>query len=184
MKRNFLSLFLLFLITSCAKSQLAEATWIDRADEKTLIHIEHDGGKSWARVEDRSGLWEPLEIAIQGGNTYLKYKNEKIPMEIRSDGTLLFRDREYILLSDSMKGRFTGRWQSEADGPAFEVRLDGNIDLTWDVIQEGEDPVRFWPKRTEKGFYFTRDHAVWSFYLEDGIMVDADGNRYRKISDI
>ncbi len=182
MKQSLHFLLLLVLITSCEETQLTEGAWIDRADEKTLIHIEGDGGKFWVRMEDRSGLSDRMEILTRGGKNFVKHTPWELPIKMDSDGSsLLFRDAQYIPFSKSMKGKFTGRWKSEATGLAFDVRIDDNIEITWDVLQEGLNPVRFWPKRTDEGFYFTRDHEVWSFSMEEGVMVDANGNRYRKI---
>jgi len=179
----------MLVMVSCIGHQIPEGTWIDSTDERTMVHIKQNQGKFWMEVEDRAGLRDPLEIAVEGHELFVILNHRKaslkMPLAIRDGGeSLRFREMEYIPFSQSWKGRFAGHWKAISGKMEFQVRLDENIDLIWDIVTEENKPIRFWPKRTEDGFYFTRDNDVWSFSITDGIMVDRDGNRYKKVSDM
>jgi len=161
--------------------QLAEGTWLDRADEKKLLTVAREEGRLIVRIDGE----RPFEVLEGKTGPYALYSKQKLPITLGADGSsLTFLRTEYIPYSESLKARFTGRWESDADNTAFVVAMDENRELTWDVISGTEKPVRFWPKRTAEGFYFTRGHDEFSFTLQDGKLVDSKGNTYTRASEL
>lgn len=180
MKMKLLVLLALVALTGPgALGQLAEGAWLDRADEKEFLTVAREDGRLILRI-DGGQLFEILE----GDNgPYALYSKQKLPIRLGADGhSLTFLRTEYIPFAESQKARFTGRWESDADNTAFEVAIDENRELTWDVISGSEKPVRFWPKRSADGFYYTRGYDDILFTLRDGKLIDAEGNTYTRVS--
>lgn len=183
--RLLVSVLLVSLI-SCSTDHFPEGTWIDKENEQTLLMVDRARGRTWVRFRDRSGTREPIEIMTRGDGFVANF-NAKRQDPILLDKTtkiIQFRDTEYIPFSESWKGRFSGHWKSNTYEMAFKVGLDTNMDLYWDLYQGEDPPIRFWPKRTGDGFYFTRDQTDWSFTLEDGVLVDWKGNRYEWVPEM
>lgn len=181
MKRKILVLFGLLAFSSpFALGQMAEGTWLDRAHEKNMLTIAREDGRLTLRIDGG----QPFEVLEGKTGPYARYSKQKLTIALGADGrSLTFLRTEYIPYSESLKARFTGRWESDADSTAFEVAIDDNRELTWDVVSGTGKPVRFWPKRTAEGFYFTRGYDDFSFTLQDGKLVDAEGKTYSRASE-
>jgi hypothetical protein len=177
---------LLGSLISCSTDHFPEGAWIDKEKENTLLMVDRSQGRTWIRFRDRSGIREPIEIVSRGGEAFVNFNaNRQDPILIdRATRNIEFRDREYIPFSESWKGRFSGHWKSNTYEMAFKVGIDTNMDLYWDLYQGADPPIRFWPKRTDDGFYFTRDGTSWSFTLEEGVLVDWKGNRYEWVPEM
>ncbi len=168
------------VLTSCANTQFAESAWIDKENEKVLLTIEKENGKFWLQLYN-----SPLEIVENGPNSYAIFKDQKVPISVDTDKEILFYDEvKYIPVSKSVKGQFTGRWKSESEDTVFQVQIDDNVDLTWDIIKGSNKPIRFYPKRTDTGFHFTFGQETLSYILKDGYIIDANDKKYSKDSDI
>lgn len=179
MKKNLLVILgLLFYTCPNAWGQLPEGTWLDRANEKTLLTVAWEDDRLILRIDGGS----PFEVFDDKTGPYALYSKQKLPITLGTDdGSLTFLRTQYIPYSKSLKARFTGYWESDAGNTAFEVAIDDNRELTWDVVSGTDKPVRFWPKRTAEGFYFTRGFDEFSFVLQGDKLVDGEGNTYSKV---
>ena len=180
MKKNALLLLgLLALLGPLAHAQLAEGTWLDRTDEKKRLTFENKDGKLWLRLEGG----QSYEVKAAPDGPYAQVSRQQVPIKLGPDGKgLIFLRTEYIPIKESRKARFSGLWESVDGDTSFEVAINENNELIWDVISEGQKPVRFWPKRTARGFYFTRGYDDWSFELRDGKLVDSEGTTYTRVA--
>lgn len=79
----------------------------------------------------------------------------------------------------STKAQFEGKWKSNSQDIIFDIQ-DQNGGIVWDVIENGELPVRYYPKPTEDGFYFTQGNEDIYYTINGSIMQDSKGNMYKK----
>ncbi|MEB8327762.1 hypothetical protein OO009_00215 [Flavobacteriaceae bacterium KMM 6897] len=180
MRTQLILLIAALLCTLVTQSQVTEGEWIDKENEKVLLSIEKENDKLQLNLYDRS-----TEIVEKGLKSYALFKDQKIPLTFNTEKDILvFNKVAYIPVAKSMKGQFTGRWKSESDDTVFQVEIDGNVELRWDIIKGDDKPIRFWPKRTETGFHFTFGDKTLSYVLKDGVLIDADGKKYSKVSEI
>ncbi|MFT4832109.1 MAG: hypothetical protein ACI815_001760 [Psychroserpens sp.] len=180
MKKTALLFTLALFLYSCAESQFYESTWIDQDTEKSILNIEEKNGKLWLNNYGRSD-----EIVIEGSRAYIKHPNYNVPLTIDSKKDILtVRGVHYILLQNSLKGKFTGKWKNENEDLSFLVQIDENIDLNWDMNIGANKPIRYYPKPTEGGFHFTIGQDTLSYKIVDGLLIDNKGNKYSKDSKI
>ena len=168
------------LVFSCAQSQIYESTWIDKETEKTILKIEERDGKFWLNQYN-----DTTEIVTEGSKTFVKYPHFNMPFTIDSKKDMLtIRDVQYVLLPNSLKGKFTGKWKDQNGDPSFLVQIDQNNDLNWDIISDANKLTRYYPKPTEDGFHFTMGKDTLSYKLVDGFIIDNEGNKYSKDSNM
>ena len=176
--RMILVLVGMITITSCAKSQISPGKWIEKENENRILSIMEEDGKFWI-----SQFQSEFEIINPESSPYVQMRDRKMPITFAKDGaTLYFLSSEYIPLEESKKGQFLGNWKSLSEDIQFLVQLDSNIELNWDIIKESERPVRFYPKRTDKGVHFTVGQDTLSYEIKDGLLIDQNGKKYKKES--
>lgn len=145
-----------------------------------LLNIKKEDGKYWMYYFDK-----PIELFENDNEIYFVIKDQKYPVNINVDKeNLEVLGNQYVPIKKSMKGKFTGKWSNHSENTVFLVKIDGNVDLTWDIIKGSDKPIRFYPKRTDTGFHFTFDKDTLSYTLKDGILIDDNGIKYNKKSEI
>jgi hypothetical protein len=180
MKKMILLFALTIAITSntLAQKDLYESAWVDQQREMTLLTIVKENGSFWL-----NGYFGKREI-LKGKKAYVTINEQEYPIEIdRTNGILIFNGVKHIPEFKSRKRQFSGRWQSADKETIFEIKL-ANGGITWDIVKEGNKPIRFYPKFTETGFTFTFGDEQLFYTLKDGIMTDSKGNRYIHITRI
>ncbi len=175
--KNFLLLLIgVFCLSSCVQSQISTGEWLNKENEDILLSIKKEDGKYWIYY-----FYQTTELFENGNEIYFKIRNEKYPVSIDKENEILeILDVQYIPVAKSMKGQFTGRWVNDSENTVFLVQLDGNVDLTWDIIKGSDTPIRFYPKRTDTGFHFTFDRDTLSYSIKDGILIDVNGVKYKR----
>ncbi len=180
MKKSAILFTLALFLYSCAESQSYKGTWIDQETEKSILNIEEQNGKLWLNQYDRSD-----EIVIEGSKAYIKYPHYNDPLLLDAQKDILtIRGVKYVLLPNSLKGQFTGKWKNENGDLSFLVQIDENNDLNWDINTADNKPIRYYPKPIESGFHFTMGRDTLTYKLVDGRLVDNKGNKYFKDSEI
>ena len=113
----------------------------------------------------------------------MDFRGQRVRITINTEGNRLeYLNTVYLPLAQSRKGLFTGHWKSASGPEEFIISIDDNTDLVWEIRSPLANPVRFWPKPTPTGFYFTRNLEEFSYTLIDGVIQDAKGNTYKRIS--
>lgn len=79
----------------------------------------------------------------------------------------------------SLKDQFEGKWKSTSQNIVFDIQ-DQNGGTLWDIIKNGEPPVRYYPKRTANGFYFSQGNEEIYYTVNGALMEDSNGNMYKK----
>jgi hypothetical protein len=162
------------VLVSCSNPGIAEGNWVDVENEKELLAIKKEDGRFWLHLHNRQ-----MTVNTEGRIPFVTIRDQEYPILLNPLGdTLTFASRAYVLLENSLKGRFTGRWRNASGDTVFLVQIDDNRDLTWDIIRKAEQPVRFWPKRTSSGYHFSLGKKTFTYVLKDGYLMDQEGNKY------
>lgn len=179
MKSDFILVLCILCFCFLGHSQIYESKWIEKETEKTLLQIDEKNGAHYIT------LWGiDYEIHGEFPDLFISYHNEKLPLTIDyKNQTLHFQGKDYVAFPSSRKGQFSGLWKSQEEDIKFIIRIDENNDLTWEVVDPSNKGTKFWPKPTEKGFYYTLDHIKYSYIVHEDIMIDNQGNRYKRISE-
>lgn len=80
---------------------------------------------------------------------------------------------------NSTKTKFEGKWKSTSQDLIFDVQ-DSNGGITWDIIKDGNAPIRYWPKLSKNGVYFTQGTEDVYYIIQDDILKDSKGNTFQK----
>ena len=180
MRKFVLLIIVLISLSSCAQSQIPEGDWVDIENEQMLLSIKKEDGKYWMYYFE-----QPTELYKNENEIFFKRKDQKYPVTIDNEKDILeVLGYQYIPVAKSMKGQFTGKWANESETTVFIVKLDGNVNLTWDFIEGDYQSVRFYPKRSDSGFHFTIDQDTLSYTLKNGLLYDNNGMKYNKREEI
>lgn len=163
------------LLYSCSKFEPTEGTYIDRDTEKILLVIEKKDGDFWL---NQNGI--SYKIVENDSQNFVQFKNFEAPLDYdQKNGIITFRNSDYISLSKSVKNKFIGKWK-ESNGPkTFNISMNLNNELIWDVLNE-DNSNRYYPKRTELGYHFNIGQDTVSYKIVDGDLIDNKGNKYIK----
>jgi len=171
-------IFLLICLCTNAKilgQNLYESAWIDKQNETILMTIERENGKYWMNFPGTK-----FEV-LDGEKPYVIMNGKQARIKIdQESGVLIFNGFKYIPEFKSKKRRFSGRWKSTSDDRKFDIKLI-NGGITWDIIDGDKKPIRFYPKLTDEGFWFTFGKKQLFFTMNDGVIIDDDGNSYIRI---
>ena len=159
-------------------------TWIDEEQELSELSIfEQDGDLMSAHVD--SEVFRLQEI--NGEYYYFSlYEKTKHPVLIdKKKGTLTLANREYVRKEKSLKGKLYGKWENKKEGVKFIVSHSGN-EIVWDVIKADGKPTRYYPKKLDGRYAFTygKEHELWSFKTENGILYDSRGQSYNRVQEL
>lgn len=178
MKGKIALLLLTFGLTACAQPRIQEGVWVDADTEKNRLEIRANKGRYWLIQHGLEG-----EIQFEKKQAYMDFRGQRVRITINTEGNRLeYLNTAYLPLAQSRKGLFTGHWKSTSGPEEFIISIDDNTDLVWEIRSPLVNPVRFWPKPTPNGFYFTRDQEEFSFTITDGVLLDTSGNTYKRIS--
>lgn len=166
-------------------------SWIDEEQESIeLSFFEQDGGLMFD-----GGNSKPIRVQILNGEYYyvspkarLKLPDwrDKLPVHFDSEkGFLTYRERKYIPIEKSNKGKLYGNWVNKKEGIKFIVHHSGN-EIVWDVIKADGKPVRYYPKKQGDRYAFTygKELELWSFKTENGILYDSRGQSYNRVQEL
>ena len=87
--------------------------------------------------------------------------------------------QEYLTLKTNIQSQFEGTWKSSKKNIEFKIH-DQNGGLLWDIIENGDTSVRYYPKESEDGLYFTQGTQDIYYTVEGKTMKDSEGNTYLK----
>ncbi len=180
MKKLNYFLIITVLIGSSALGQhrFYESAWVDEQNEMTLLTIVKENGNFW--LNGNIGKHKIIEST----KSYITVKGKEYPVNIdRESGKLLFKGLEYIPEFKSRKRQFAGRWMNMTKETILDIKLN-NGGITWDIIKDGNKPIRFYPKLTETGFTFTFGDQQLFYTIKEGFMVDSNGEKYIHITRI
>lgn len=170
----------MFCLSSCSQSRMVEGVYLDKENENIPLSIKKENGKYWLHFFE-----EPAELFQNDNEVYFQIRNQKYTVTIDKKNDIIdVLGHQFIPVSKTMKGQFAGKWVNDSEDTAFLVQLDDSALLTWDIIKGTGKPIRFYPKRTETGFHFSYNHDILSYVLEDGVLIDANGVKYKKQGDL
>lgn len=168
-------MILVFVLTTSntqAQNGFYESAWVDKQNEMTSLTIVKENDSFWLY-----GNFVKEEIS-KGNNPYVTIEKKEFPIEMDiTDGSLIFKGIKYIPEFKSKKRQFTGSWLSLNKKTIFDIKLEKG-GILWDIIKDGGEPIRFYPKLTETGFTFTIGDEQLYYTIENGTMTDSKGNKY------
>lgn len=171
----FFAVTVLFFSNAFAEQNLHEGAWVDGETEMTSQTIVKEQNSFWM-----NGKFGKHEI-IKAKTSYVILDKKEFSIEFdRNDDCLIFQGVKYIPEFKSKKRQFAGRWSSLNKETVFDIKIN-NGGVLWDIIKNDGQPIRFYPKLTDKGFTFTIGDYQLYFTIVDGIMTDSIGNKYIQI---
>lgn len=151
-----------------------EGAWLYKDTEDYGLSIVNQNNELYLFSWDMS-----FPIVKQGDRYYAASEYYDIPISLdEKSGILSFGSKEYVRESNSSRNKFEGTWV-DTEGE-IHVKIENFTDsFIWTLTKDGTSN-KFYPKKSKNGYQLSYGHNIWSFQIEDGILIDSNGKSYIK----